>query len=106
MAQPPGDLHDPGDKAFSARPTGRGGPPRAGDLIGEQAGQDRPGVGPAPVDGRPADPGATGELGEGDALCPEVPHAAGGGGQNPVADPLRIALLIDSICNTVTHGRQ
>ena len=88
----------------SRPPRGRHVAQHADDPAGEQRRQDRAGVRPAPVDGRPADPGAAGDLGERHPIDAVRQHAARRGVEDPVPDVGElVSLLIDSICNTVTH---
>ena len=77
----------------------------ADDPCGQQRGQQRTGVGPAPVDGRPADPRPAGDLGERHPVHPVGQHTARRRVENAVAEiGDDNSLLIDSMCNTVTHA--
>jgi len=59
-----GDLHDTGDQGLAIRPGGYDGLLDPPDLPGEQGGDDRAHVRPAPVDGRTGNPGPPGDLGD------------------------------------------
>ena len=77
---------------------------RADDPAGQQRRQDRPGVGPAPVDRRPADPRRGGRSrraspGRRRRRCTQSAAAS----RMRSLDVGDASLLIDIICNTVTH---
>ncbi len=102
-AQAFGDRDDPLDQRFAARPRGR--TPRQAPVTRAVSSAARivAGVGPAAVDRRPADPRAPGDLGQRHPL-----DAVGGRRSWPRRRGCgrryrSNALLIDSICNTVTH---
>ena len=76
--------HDRRNQLLTRRPGA--GVRRSGerDLPGQQVGDDRAGIGPTPVDGRPAHPRPTRDFGERGPPHPELEHARAGSVENLV----------------------
>ena len=102
-AQAFGDSDDALDQRLAVEPRLWHVVEDTGDTRGQQVGKDKADVGPAAVDGRPADPGAARDLGQGHALDPVGQHARRRGVEDSGLDRRRRTLRIDIICNTVTH---